>query len=335
MQARSRFGVDITHARSPLVGRGRELELLVVRARAGPRGAHAAARDPRRRAGDRQEPPRQRVLAARPTASRASSRWRQGRSLSYGEGVSFWAAGEIVKAEAGILETDTAEEATMKLAAAVARLVPDEAEARWVTRHLAPLAGVGRRRGSGRPARRGIRGLAALLRRARQSSGRSCSSSRTCTGPTRACSTSSTAGRSAEGRSGARARERTAGAARRRPAWGGGKANAHTLSLAPLSDVRDGAALHALLDRAVLPAVAQAGLLARAGGNPLYAEQFVRMVAERGTDVSSNCRRPCRAIIAARLDALPPADKELLQDAAVVGKVFWLGALAAIGGRDA
>ena len=35
--------------------------------------------------------------------------WRQGRSLPYGDGVTFWALGEMVKAQAGILETDSPE----------------------------------------------------------------------------------------------------------------------------------------------------------------------------------------------------------------------------------
>ena len=46
--------------------------------------------------------------------------WRQGRCLPYGEGVSFWALGEMAKAQAGILETDSAEVAEEKLADAVA-----------------------------------------------------------------------------------------------------------------------------------------------------------------------------------------------------------------------
>ena len=41
-----------------------------------------------------------------------------------------------------------------------------------------------------------------------------------------------------------------------------------------------------------------------------------------------------QALIAARLDTLSPERKSLLQDAAVLGKVFWVGALAEIGGRD-
>jgi tetratricopeptide (TPR) repeat protein len=119
----------------------------------------------------------------------------------------------------------------------------------------------------------------------------------------------------------------------RRPSWGGGKANAVTLSLAPLSDDDTARLVHALLERAVLPAEVQTALLERAGGNPLYAEEFVRMASERGSE-DIDLPESVQGIIAARVDALDPGDKELLQDAAVVGKVFWSGALAAITGRD-
>jgi hypothetical protein len=54
------------------------------------------------------------------------------------------------------------------------------------------------------------------------------------------------------------------------------------VSLAPLDDGDTARLLAALLDRSVLPAEQQQELLARAGGNPLYAEQFARMFAERG-----------------------------------------------------
>jgi len=119
----------------------------------------------------------------------------------------------------------------------------------------------------------------------------------------------------------------------RRPSWGGGKANAVTLSLAPLSDDDTARLVHALLERSVLPADVQTALLERAGGNPLYAEEFVRMTSERGSE-DLELPESVQGIIAARVDALDPDDKQLLQDAAVVGKVFWSGALAAITGRD-
>jgi predicted ATPase len=91
-----------------------------------------------------------------------------------------------------------------------------------------------------------------------------------------------------------------------------------------------------LLEQSVSEQVRQT-ILERAGGNPLYAEEFVRLVADRGlADTSEGVAFPdsVQALIAARLDTLSPDRKGLLQDAAVVGKVFWSGALAAMGGLD-
>src|SRR5262249_19246356 len=73
----------------------------------------------------------------------------------------------------------------------------------------------------------------------------------------------------------------------------------------------------------------EADLVARAGGNPLYAEQNARALQERG-DVG-DLPESVHGIIAARLDALSEPEKLLLQDAAVAGKVFWLGAVEAVG----
>jgi tetratricopeptide (TPR) repeat protein len=111
----------------------------------------------------------------------------------------------------------------------------------------------------------------------------------------------------------------------RRPGWGGGKANALTISLSALSDEDTARLANAVLERTVVPAELQSALLARAGGNPLFAEEFARLAAERGDDVE--LPDTVQALIAARLDALPDAEKELLQSASVIGKVFWVGAL--------
>ncbi len=64
--------------------------------------------------------------------------WRQGRCVPYGDGISYWALGEMTKAQAGLLESDSVDGATRKLTEAVAALVPDRAEAEWVTGHLRP-----------------------------------------------------------------------------------------------------------------------------------------------------------------------------------------------------
>jgi tetratricopeptide (TPR) repeat protein len=116
----------------------------------------------------------------------------------------------------------------------------------------------------------------------------------------------------------------------RRPGWGGGKPNAVTLSLPPLSDDASAQLVATLLDRPALAAEQEQVLIAKIGGNPLYAEQYARALTERGDLVE--LPETVQGIIAARLDALSQDEKRLLQDAAVVGKVFWLGALAAVGG---
>ena len=64
-------------------------------------------------------------------------------------------------------------------------------------------------------------------------------------------------------------------------------------------------------------------LLARAGGNPLYAEQYVRMLSEYDSTDEMPLPETVQGLIAARLDLLSSSDKRLLQNASVVGKVFW------------
>jgi len=78
-----------------------------------------------------------------------------------------------------------------------------------------------------------------------------------------------------------------------------------------------------------MPADTQAALLVRVGGNPLFAEQYVRMLAERRGEDEPTLPETLQGIIAARLDALLPEEKALLQDASVLGKAFWVGALSA------
>jgi hypothetical protein len=106
------------------------------------------------------------------------------------------------------------------------------------------------------------------------------------------------------------------------------------ISLSPLSDEETAQLIGALLERRLLPAEQQAALLTRAGGNPLYAEQFAHMLAERGGGEEVPLPETVQGIIAARLDGLEPEEKALLQDAAVIGKVFWAGAVARMDGRD-
>jgi class 3 adenylate cyclase/tetratricopeptide (TPR) repeat protein len=262
--------------------------------------------------------------------------WRRGRSLPYGEGVTFWGLAEMVKAQAGILESDTAAEAGEKLHRTVAELAQEE-EAEWVERHLRPLVGLtaeGELRGDNREEafatwRRFFEALAerrplvlvfedlhwadeALLDFVDELLDWT-------TGvPLLVLCT-------------ARPELLT-----RRPGWGGGKPNAATISLSPLSDDETARIVHALLDRAVLPTETQAALLVHAGGNPLYAEEFVRLAQDRGLVGGAELALPesVQGIIAARLDGLALEDKSLLQGAAVLGRVFWDGALATVAGVE-
>src|SRR4029450_5705467 len=84
-----------------------------------------------------------------------------------------------------------------------------------------------------------------------------------------------------------------------------------------------------LIDRSVLPADEQALLLQRAGGNPLFAEEDARMFAE-GALPPGSVPETLQGVVATRVDALPVSEKELLQQAAVLGKVFWTDALSAL-----
>jgi hypothetical protein len=112
-----------------------------------------------------------------------------------------------------------------------------------------------------------------------------------------------------------------------------------------LSESATARLLSALLDQALIPAELQVDLLEKAGGNPLYADEYVRMLVDRGFlhRTGRTWRRDAgqvplpetvQGIIAARLDALDPGEKALLADAAVLGTVSWLGALAKLGGTQ-
>jgi class 3 adenylate cyclase/tetratricopeptide (TPR) repeat protein len=323
--ARARFGVDLApEERTPLIGRERELDQLV--------GALERVR--------RERTSELVTLIGVPGIGKSRllgelfnlvergdelAYWRQGRSLPYGEGVSFWALAEMVKAQAGILETDTDQEAEAKLERAVAELVDEDAG--WVLSQLRPLVGLAASAaGSQEEAfaawRRFFEALAdqhplllvfedlqwadeGLLDFIEELADwvRDVPMLILCSGRVELLE--------------------------RRPAWGGGKPNVANISLRPLSEQETAKLIAALIGSPVLDADTQTALLERADGNPLYAEQFVRMLDERGTTEDVALPDSVQGIIAARLDALAPQEKALLQDAAVVGKVFWLGAVGA------
>jgi len=331
VEPRSRVGTEAVSTRAPLVGRKREVDQLV---------------DAFERA--RQERSTQLVtlvgvpgigksrlvaeLLAHVESVPDLIYWRHGRSLPYGEGVTFWALGEMVKAQAGILESDAPEEVERKLGESVMQTV-DEPERRWVEAKLRPLVGLGGGEEIGGERdeafsawRRFFEALAeqgplVMIFEDLHWAGdelldfvdelpdwvEDVPLLVLCTARPELLD--------------------------RRSGWGGGKRNAFTISLSPLDADDTARLIAALLDRSVLPAETQAELLLRAGGNPLYAEQFVRMLSERG-EVAGDVPENVQGIIAARLDSLADDQKCLLQDAAVVGKVFWTASLAAVNGSE-
>ena len=257
--------------------------------------------------------------------------WRQGRSLPYGEGVTFWALAEMVKAQAGILETDSPEETASKLARSVARARRRRRRRSGSSGTSRPLVGLEREQDARRrSSRRGLRRLAAVLRGARRATAARPRLRGPALGRRRPARLRRPPRRLGGRRAAARRLHGAPGAAR--PAAGLGRRKAEradALALAALRRRDRAARSHALLERAVLPAETQAALLARAGGNPLYAEEFARMVADREL---ARTRRAAAARVGAG-DHRRPARRAcrgreaLLQDAAVVGKVFWLGAV--------
>jgi len=106
--------------------------------------------------------------------------WRQGRCLPYGEGITFWALGEIVKAHAGILESDAPAVASQKLEL----VLPEGSEREWFRQRLLPLLGIE----ASSPAEHGE--LFTAWRRfleGSRSAARRCWCLRICIGPTRRC----------------------------------------------------------------------------------------------------------------------------------------------------
>lgn len=263
--------------------------------------------------------------------------WRQGRCLPYGEGVTFWAIGEVIKAHAGVLESEPAETVQTKLRSTVATLFEDPEEAAWVELRLRSLVGLGEA-GAERSEL-----FAAWLRFFEALAARNplilvvedlhwaddavlefvthildwAHESRIlilCT-----------------------ARPELYGS---RADWGGGKRDAVTIGLAPLSDEETVQLVSSLSQRPLMDAILQQALIERSGGNPLYVTELLRLASEqgwlerirRGDDIP--LPDTISAIIAARLDLLEAGDKALIQAAAVIGRVFWSGALSFVEDLD-
>jgi class 3 adenylate cyclase/tetratricopeptide (TPR) repeat protein len=262
--------------------------------------------------------------------------WHEGRCLSYGDGVAYWALAEMIRARAGIAEDEDTGSAREKLRATVQRFLSDERERRLVEPRLAHLLGLEQRTAS-EPADL-FSGWRMFFERMAASE------------PVILVFEDlqwADSGLldfvdyllewSAESPIFILALARPELEARR-PGWD------TTTRLGPLPPD----AMQTLLSGLVpgLPADLTARILDRAEGVPLYAVETVRMLLDRGVLAQDGSRyvvtgdvtdldvpETLHALVAARLDNLEVPERALLQDAAVLGTSFSADALSAVAGR--
>ncbi len=269
--------------------------------------------------------------------------WHRGRSPSYGQGITFWALGEMVRRRADLTEDADAATTRDRVAATLDTYLPDPAERARVEPALLSLLGVADAPSGGRdtlfPAWRlffervAERGTTVLVFEDVHWAD---------TGLLDFIDHLLDWARSLPIVVVTLARPELFD---RRPDWGAGRGQVTALALERLRD----ADVHQMLAGLVpgLSADVLAAIVGRAEGIPLYAVEMVRgllsdgLVERRGdvyapTGDLSKMRVPdtLRSLIASRLDSLEPADRTLLQDAAVLGQVFGLDSLAAVVGSD-
>ena len=265
--------------------------------------------------------------------------WHRGRCLSYGEGVAYWALAEMVRSRAGILEGEATAAASEKLHAAVVEHLADLEERRWVEPRLAHLLGLEDR--SARDKEDLFAAWRLFFERMSE---------------VRPVVLSFEDMQWADSslldfveylldwsRNHAifvltLARPDLVD---RRPSWGAGRRNFTSIYLEPLPR----SSMFELVTGLVpgLPDDVAEQILLRAEGVPLYAVETVRMLIDRGLLVREGDRyapvgpiatldipETLQALIAARLDGLAPAERRIVQEAAVVGKTFSKEALAAL-----
>jgi class 3 adenylate cyclase/tetratricopeptide (TPR) repeat protein len=120
------------------------------------------------------------------------------------------------------------------------------------------------------------------------------------------------------------------------PTWAGNVPHLTTVRLDPLTDEHTDTLFRDLLGNAKLPAETMDRLTTLSGGTPLYAHEYVRMLADRGgvAELAEGAEIPLpdtvHAVIASRIDLLEMRARRALQAAAVVGPTFWPGAVAAV-----
>jgi class 3 adenylate cyclase/tetratricopeptide (TPR) repeat protein len=267
--------------------------------------------------------------------------WHRGRCLSYGDGITYWALSEMVRARAGIAEEETPAVATAKLRACVEEFIADDEERRWVEPRLADLLGLEERAASSKDElfagwrlffeRIADRGPVVMVFEDLQWAddalldfvdhlvelGRD--------HPLIVVTLSRPE------------------LHERRPDWGVGKRRFTSLYLEPLPDEAMDGMLRGMVPG--MPDELRVQIRERAEGVPLYAVETVRMLLDKGLLIRSgdsyelagpieelDVPESLQGLISARLDGLPSEERGVLQDGAVLGKTFTRQAIADLSG---
>ena len=267
--------------------------------------------------------------------------WHEGRSPSYGEGISYWALAEMVRRRAGIAEGDDNPTIRRRLGAALDEFILDPAERRWIEPPLAGLLGLDELPTEGREElfaawRTFFERMAAVAPVVMVFSDVQWADQGLLDFVEDLLHWARNAPIFVVGSARPELLERRAG-------FGDRLRSVTRISLEPLGDEPMRQLLEGLVPG--LPAPALRSMVQRAEGIPLYAVETVRMLLDReilvatetghelvGDLESLGVADTLQALIASRLDANRPEDRALLLDASVLGQAFTVEALAAVAG---
>jgi class 3 adenylate cyclase len=268
--------------------------------------------------------------------------WHAGRSPAYGDGITFWALGEMVRGRAGLLETDDEATSREKIAAAVGQHVPDADERRWIQSAFLALLGFEADISSDQlfaAWRTFFERMAAVSPVVMLFEDLHHADTGTLDFIDHLMEWSRTVPITVI----TLARPELLD---KRPEWGAGTRAFTSIHLEPLPPDE----MHRLLAGLVpgLPQRTADAIVERADGIPLYAVETVRMLlAQDQLVLEDGAYRPIgdlgeiavpqtlTSLIAARLDGLDAVDRALIEDAAVLGQSFTVAGLSAISGVDA
>ena len=265
--------------------------------------------------------------------------WHAGRSPAYGDGITFWALGEMVRGRAGLVETDDEATTRERIAATVREHIVDEEEARLIEPALLALLGYE----AGLPSAQLFVAWRTFFERLAATSPVVMVFEDLHHADPGLLDFIDHLMEWSRGVPIAVITLARPELLEKRSDWGAGKRSFASIYLEPLSPSDMEALLTGLVPG--LPAKAVAAIVARADGIPLYAVETVRMLLAQGRLVpEGDAYRPSgdlddlavpetlTALIAARLDGLEPADRALVEDAAVLGQSFTPAGRAAVSG---